>query len=196
MFFVVVFNTFYNSSHLLNSSFSRLIVVVMNKNKNQKKLNYKNFKKLKVFFQQFFVTRNNNRVAKKSTKIHLIVSFLIRSRFRMIFAIFSKSIFRAFVRRITIDVIFKIIIDVEKKFFNSKKFNNVFMQNAFEFIKNEIRVTILQKKIIALKTKKILQKKLTNLNVDNNKFRFFISLTFNFTNQLIVTFFIIILLKN
>ena len=87
------------------------------------------------------------------------------------------------------------IIDVEKKNFDSKKFN-VFMQNASKFIKNEIRVTILQKKIIALKTKKILQKKLTNLNVDNNKFRFFILLIFNFTNQLIVIFFIIISSKN
>ena len=70
------------------------------------------------------------------------------------------------------------------------------MQNASKFIENEIRVTILQKKVIALKTKKFLQKKLTNLNVDNNKFCFFISLIFNFTNQLIVTFFIIMLSKN
>ena len=88
------------------------------------------------------------------------------------------------------------IIDVKKKIFNSKKFNNVFMQNASKFIENEIRVTILQKKIIALKTKKILQKKLTNLNVDNNKFRFFISLISNFINQLIVTFFIMMSSKN
>ena len=56
------------------------------------------------------------------------------------------------------------------------------MQNVLKFIKNEICVTILQKKIIALKTKKNLQKKLTNLNVNNNKFRFFILLIFNFIN--------------
>ena len=72
----------------------------------------------------------------------------------MIFTIFSKSIFHAFARWIIINVIFKIIINVEKKNFNSKKFNNVFMQNVFKFIENKIRVTILQKKIIALKTKK------------------------------------------
>ena len=168
----------------------------MNKNKNQKKFNHKNFKKFKISFWRLFVTRSSNRVTKKSTKIHLIVSFLIRSRFCVIFTIFSRSIFRAFVRRITIDVIFEMIIDVEKKIFNSKEFNNVFMQNTSKFIENEIRVTILQKKIIALKTKKVLQKKLTNLNVNDNKFRFFISLIFNFTNQLIVTFFIIMLSKN
>ena len=89
------------------------------------------------------MTYNSNRVTKKSTKIYLIILFLIRSRFRVIFTIFLKNIFRAFVRRIIINVIFKIIIDVEKKIFDLKKINNVFMQNALKFIKNEICVTIL-----------------------------------------------------